>query len=227
LDRSKTDTSYQHPSICDTLFGDMPISDWPRASTESAGQEPWGTFVAARSCIETGERDHAIVHLKSVTEMPGLESRHYAQAWHFLRQLGVTPPEHKAKELYGVVVEVGLDTGLEVVAAYTDLSARYLHASGSMIVWDAPDREIETAIQALLDAARPVVARIGPWEGERRPAPGKGNVRLSMLTPSGIHFGEGGMNVLSADPMGGPVIAAAAHLMSELVRKTQTQPQSS
>ena len=57
------------------------------------------------------------------------------------------------------------------------------------------------------------------------PAPAQGNVRLSMLTPSGIHFGEGDMNVLSADPMGGPVIAAAAQLLSALVDKTQTQGQ--
>jgi hypothetical protein len=215
--------SEKHPpkstSIRDTLFGDMPVSEWPRA--DAADQEPWRTFVAARSCIHAGERAQAVAHLESVTEMPGLESRHYLQAWHFLRQLDITPPAHKAKELYGVVVEVGLGTGLEMVAGYADLSARYLHASGSMIIWEVPDETIGTAIRALLDTARPVVAQIGPWEGERRPPPGQNAVRINMLTPSGLHFGEGPWNVLSSDPMGSPVLAAAASLMAELVGKTQ------
>jgi hypothetical protein len=149
--------------------------------------------------------------------MDGLESRIYLQAWHFLRQLKVEPPEQIAQHLYGVVVEVGLDTGLEVVAAYTDLSARYLNYTGSVIIWEPMEGEIEAAIHALLDAARSVVPKIGPWEGERRPAPPKGHGRISMLTPSGIHFGEGRMDVLAADPMGGPMIAAATNLLTALV----------
>jgi len=222
-DQSETSNSAPQISIRDTLFGDMPLSDWPRADAAHTDQEPWNAFVAARSCLQAGDQEQAIAFLQSVTDMSGLESRHLAQAWHFLRQLGVVPPEHQAKELYGVVVEVGLETGLEIVAAYSDLSARYLHASGSMIAWELPDPTIEKAAQALLDAARPIVAQIGPWEGERRPAPANGVVRLSMLTPSGIHFGEGPMNALSADPMGGPVINAATQLLAALVDKTQSQ----
>lgn len=210
-------------ALCDTLFGDVPLSDWPRADTESEEHEPWRTFVAARICLQASARDQAIAHLKSVTEMPGIESRHYLQAWHALRQLGVSPPEQKAKELYGVVVEMGLDAGLEILAAYADLSARYLHFSGSIIVWDAPDAAITGAIQTLLESARPVVARIGPWEGDRRPPPARGSVRINMLTPSGIHFGEGGIDVLSADPMGGPMLAAAAELIRRLVDKVPSQ----
>jgi hypothetical protein len=218
----ETDQGDSHASIRDTLFGDVPLSDWPRADATNANEGPWSAFIAARGCIQAGNHEQAIAHLQSVTEMSGLESRHYVQAWHFLRQLGVAPPEHVAKELYGVVVEAGLDAGLEIVAAYSDRSARYLHASGSMIVWDVPDQTIGAAAQALLNAARPVVAQIGPWKGERRPAPAKGMARLSMLTPSGIHFGEGDMNVLAADPMGGPVLTAATQLLTALVNKTQS-----
>jgi len=195
----------------------MPLEEYAKPDMTGTDSEPWSTFTAARAALESQDRAKAIAYLQSVTEMDGLESRIYLQAWQFLRQLDVKPPEQIAKHLYGVVVEAGLDTGLEVVAAYTDLSARYLNYTGSVIIWEPMVGEVETVIQALLDAARSVVAQIGPWEGERRPAPPKDYVRVSMLTPSGIHFGEGRMDVLAADPMGGPMIAAATELVTALV----------
>ncbi len=42
-------------------------------------------------------------------------------------------------------------------------------------------------------------------------------VRLNMLTPSGLHFGEGPFQVLAGDPMGGPIVAAALALMQRLI----------
>jgi hypothetical protein len=39
-----------------------------------------------------GDTKDAVAALAAVTVMPGLESRHYLQAWHFLRGLGQQPP---------------------------------------------------------------------------------------------------------------------------------------
>jgi hypothetical protein len=46
-------------------------------------------------------------------------------------------------------------------------------------------------------------------------------VRINLLTPSGLHFGQGAFEVLASDPMGGPVIGSATRLMQELIAKSQ------
>ncbi len=71
---------------------------------------------------------------------PGLESRHYLQAWHFLRAAGIQPPEQWAQFVLGVVVEVGMPGGADLVAAYADGSARFYSHAGGGVVWDAQRR---------------------------------------------------------------------------------------
>src|SRR5512145_760321 len=110
-------------TIRDTLFGDLPMTHWP--SDSSLSMEPWASFVQARKYIEKMKDSSAVTTLKQITDMPGLESRHYLQAWHFLRLLRVNPPPDKAKTVYGVIVEVAVQRGADLVAAYADHTARY------------------------------------------------------------------------------------------------------
>jgi hypothetical protein len=201
----------------ETLFGDMPLADWG-----AHPGEPWAAFAEAKRYLDTQQTAKGIETLHAITTRVGLESRHYLQAWHFLRQLGVNPPDAQVKELYGVVVEVALDKGLDIVAAYADLSARYYNFSGKgSIIWEHPDRSLDAEIEALLNEGRTVVNQIGPWEQARPPAPTRGQVRLNMLTPSGLHFGQGPFETLAADPRGGPLITAATQLMQALIAKVQ------
>jgi len=201
----------------DLLFGDMPLSEWPKDS--SLQTSPWNLFIEARNHLETKKNAPAITALQKITEMPGLESRHYLQAWHFLRSLGVNPPEDKAKTVYGVVVEVGMKKGADILAAYLDHTARYLNYSGSGVIWERPDDSLDAEMDALLAAGQDVANRIGPWEPPRPPAPTNGNVRLNMLTPSGLHFGYGGFDILNNEPMGRALISPATLLMQKLTSK--------
>ena len=198
----------------------MPFSGWPGASSTAQDAEPWLSFVQARSQLGAGHQEAAKQALRRVLAMPALESRHYLQAWHFLRGLGEQPPAGEAKRLYGVVVEVALESGLDIVAAYADGTARYFNYTGAGVVWERPDDSLERTIGALLDAGREVVEKIGPWEEARPSAPPAGQVRINLLAPGGLHFGQGGFDVLASDPMGGPVIAAATRLMQELIART-------
>jgi hypothetical protein len=207
------------PEIRDTLFGDRPLSEWPQRDHANAKFEPWSWFVQARSYLEAGNKPSAIAVLQKITEAPALESRHYLQAWSFLRPLGVTPPEAKAKVVYGVVVEVGMDEGLDLLAAYMDHTARYYNYTGAGVIWEAPDHSLNGQIDDLLREGQTVVYQIGPWEEARPAPPPHGYVRLSMLTPSGLHFGQGDFGVLANDPMGGPLITAATTLMQSLIKK--------
>lgn len=203
-------------TLRDTLFGDLPIEHW--AKDENAHLEPWSLFVKARKSLEAKDNTSAIAALIQVTELPGLESRHYVQAWNFLRGLGVNPPADQAKIVHGVVVEVGMPKGVDIVAAYSDGTARYLNFSGAGEIWERPNDSLDAEIKALLEAGQTVANLIGPWDKERPEAPTNGNVRLNMLTPSGLHFGYGGFETLSKDPKGAALINPATQLMLKLTQ---------
>jgi hypothetical protein len=202
--------------IRDLLFGDLPAESWP-VDTSNSPHAPWKLFVSARTFAAAGDNENAKQKLREVLALTGLESRHYLQAWHFLRELGEQPLPREAKNLYGVVVEVALDEGVDVVAAYADHSARYFNYSGAAIVWDRPNGSLDGVIDALLSAGKTVAEQIGPWDGPRPAAPPTGQARISLLVPAGLHFGQGPYQALAADPMGGPVLGAALTLMQSLI----------
>ncbi|MCL4273650.1 MAG: hypothetical protein KJZ77_07235 [Anaerolineales bacterium] len=204
------------PTLRDTLFGDMPMSKWPEG--ETATGEPWTLFIEARNQLDKKDKNAAIATLQRITDLSDLEPRHYLQAWHFLRSLGVNPPADKAKIAYGVVIEVGMEKGADIVAAYTDFNAYYVNFTGAATIWQHPDNSLDAEIDALLKAGQMVAEKIGPWDKARPAPPTNGNVRLNMLTPSGLHFGEGGFNVLSQDPMGKALIDPATALMLRLTK---------
>jgi hypothetical protein len=205
--------------IRETLFGDMPLDAWPNGG-ETTDEMPWGAFVSARVHLQSGNPSDAITWWRHILEQPGLEPRQYLQAWHFLRQHGEQPPPDVAKQVLGVVVEVAMPEGLDLLAAYPDHSVRYYNYSGAGIVWEHPDASLDGQIDQLLNAARQVVSMIGPWEQARPAPPPRGQVRMSFLTPSGLHFGQGPMDALSRDPLGGRVIQLATVLMRGLMAKT-------
>jgi hypothetical protein len=208
--------------IRDLLFGDAPITAWRPMDGKPETTEPWASFAVARAALETGDIRKAVTALQSIVASNRQESRQYLQASHFLRQLGVQPAPERAKQVMGVVVEVQMRTGLDTLAAYADHTARYINHGGRMIVWEAPGNDMAQRIDALLNAGERVAKAIGPWEEPRRGPPPKGHVRLNMLTPSGLHFGEGPLEILSRDPMGGPVIAAGTVLMQALIERAQS-----
>lgn len=202
------------PSVRDTLFGDRPIDDW---GAHTGGV--WDHFAQARQAIANREPQRAIAALQAVIATPGLESRHYMQAWHCLRQLGVAVPPGREKELFGVVLEVPVEGGLDLLAAYADGSSRYYNYTGAGEVMDAPDDAIRALTERLLEAGRATVSLIGPTGEPRRGPPGPGMIRLNFITPAGLHFGQGPFEAIQADPKGGPVIAAAIALMQALVER--------
>jgi hypothetical protein len=210
------------PQIRDVLFGDVPISQWPKDST-SPEAEPWASFVEARTQVASGRTEAAVEALQRILAMPDLESRHYLQAWHFLRQAGIQPDPEVSRQLHGVIVEFTRAEGLFIVAAYADLRARCFHDSGAAVVWEAPraDTALDQAVRDVLSAGKVVSDVIGVWEQERPPAPSTGQARINMLTPGGLRFGQGPFDVLAGDALGGPVISAAVQLMQALTAKSR------
>lgn len=220
LRRNPSPSSSSVQGMRDTLFGDMPLDAWP-PSGAAAEQEPWRSFVKAREAIAAGQTAEAIAAWRCISEMPSLESRHYAQAWHFLRTYGVQPPADKAKLLLGVVVEVSMHAGVDLLAAYPEHTARYWNYSGKSIVWEHADQSLDPFIDALLRSGEQILRIIGPWEKPRPPVPPVGHMRVNLLAPSGLHLGEGPVDVLSADPLAKPAVEAATVLMQQLIALPQ------
>ena len=204
------------PSVRDTLFGDGPLTSWPVG--DHADREPWVTFVTARRYVAAGDIGNAVVGWQRVVAMPGLEARHHVQAWTFLRQYGVPPRAAEAKRLLGVVVEVDRGpAGLDLLAAYPERTARFYAGTGGGIAWERPDPTLDAPIGALLDAAKAVLDRIGPWTQPRLPPPPPDHIRLNFLAPSGLHFGQAPFAVFEQDALAGPVVRAATALLQELM----------
>ena len=70
----------------ETLFGDIPIDFWSKTTTE-----PWISFNHVKESLKNENKKQAIDILHRITTTENLESRHYLQAWFFLRQLGEKP----------------------------------------------------------------------------------------------------------------------------------------
>jgi hypothetical protein len=221
FDFLKTKKVPQPPQIRDTLFGDMPMSRFLAISSEVLALEPWSSFLVAKQLIDSGEPKAAAEDLQQIIGTPQLESRHYLQAWHFLRELGMNPHKDEERTLLGVVVEVGMEKGLDLVAAYPDHHARYYNFSGAGVVWERPNDLLDKAIDDLLRVGMATAQAVGVWKENRPPAPARGQARINLLTPGGLRFGQGPIDALGKDRLGGPVLASAFRLMQALINLTK------
>lgn len=162
-----------------------------------------------------------IAALRAIADDASHESRLRVLAYNRLRAIGETVP---AKILLGVVVEVGLEKGLDVLAAFVDRRARYINESEKMSVFESPLPDLEAPITSLLVAAQTVVDKIGPWNKPRLPPPINGNIRMNFLVSDGLYFGQGPIADLQQDAVAGPVIAASVALLRAVIDQTLQQP---
>ncbi len=197
-------TPYQNPSLnglYDMLFCDN--MEPYQGNNTAPDQQPWATLFSATPNE---------AQLLSIAEDAAQESRVRLLAALRLKEFAQQPQP----TLLGVIVEVALEEGLDVVAAYSDGSARYLNHSGKAIIWESPTEDSNQLISNILHHSITVVKQIGPWDGERMPPPSAGMVRLNFLVSGQLYFGQGPMDVFFNDPMAGPVLNATLQLMQFL-----------
>ncbi len=177
---------------------------------------PWVLLAAAHVKLKMDEAAEAGRLLRAVTLISN-EARLRLWAWHNLRQLGKYPSTDLARQVLGVIIEVPFEERQDVLAAYADGSARYINHQGGMIVWDRVDETITPLVMNVIRVAQPVGA---PQEERLDDAVPPDQVRLSVLTPGGIHAWQGapGENQALA-----PVFAGMADLLRALVQVTMEQ----
>ena len=149
------------------------------------------------------------------------EGRARYLAYSLLRNAEKAVPE---KILLGVIVEVGLPEGLDVLAAYSDGGVRYINKTGKLAVFEGVP-QVRPLVQDVLDAAQGVVANTGPWLGARLAPPRVGNIRISFLVSDGLYFGQGPAAQMQKESMAAPLIRKATVLLQAVVElsiKSQT-----
>lgn len=183
---------------------------------------PWSHFFDANDALRKGEDDKAILFLKQITDADGLDTRIYLQAWRILRNLGVMPEESLLRQIQGIVIEYHMKEGLDILAAFSDHSARYWNYSGTGIVWEKPDDpDVDKLIDELLEVGQEIINQLGIAEKPTPSIPARGSVRIFLMAYGGSCFGEGGFNELSKDAMGKYAIGAGYNLMTGLMKKQQ------
>lgn len=203
------------------LFADESLEGIAARASADGESGPLGLFAAAHRAAVAGDEPAAIKALQGIIALPDLETRVCLQAWRCLRDMKVAPPDDLAGKIQGIVVEVPVGAGHDLVAAYGDHTARYYNFAGGGVVWEIPEDEVDRLIDELLARGQNIVNATGIWDQPRPPAPGKGIARVNALTFGGLHFGEGEFSILAADPLGGPAIKAAFVLMQALIVRQQ------
>lgn len=132
-----------------------------------------------------------------------------------------------AKELLAVIVEVGLEGGLDVLASFKNGTARYINQTGKIIIWEQTDDEqVNKITRDLFLKSEPVVSQIGPWDKPRKQHPARGMARISFLVSDGLYFGEAPVNDLFNDKLAKPALLSATRLMQYLTEKVwEKKPQ--
>lgn len=194
-----------------------------RLQADAKSVFPWSNFVAANQALKEGDNAKAISQLKQIVETQGLNTRIYLQAWHTLVSLGELPVETLRGYTQGVAIENHMDQGLDIVAAYADYTARYWNYTGTGIVWETRDPDIDKLIFNLLSVGFEVTKRIGLGVRDTPPVPQKGYVRIYIMAYDGSTLGEGPYDQLSKDQMGGAAIGAAFNLMTGLMKKQENR----
>lgn len=119
--------------------------------------------------------------------------------------------------LLGVVVEVPVAGGLDVLAVFKDGRIRYVNHSGRLAVIETPPDQMAIKGDRVMRAGEAAIGRIGPWDKARLPPPQNGRARLTFLVSDGLYFGEGPRAALARDAVGGPVLSAATDLLLAIV----------
>lgn len=145
------------------------------------------------------------------------ESRIRILAYNALRAAGNAVPQ---KVYLGTIIEVRLPAGLDTLAVFADGRARYINHSGKIAVVEGSPNPFDVEIKGVVDASKPIIAAIGPWENARLPAPKLGNIRMTFLVSDGLYFGDGPMNMMQQERIAAPLISAATTLLMKLVERT-------
>jgi len=185
------------------LFCDEP---WRFKPADGQAPAPWQTLLFSEKPAPDAVR--------ALAEDRSAEARTRALAYRWLRGNGHAVPK---RQLLGVVVEVALPGGLDVLATFADGGIRYINHTGRLVFVEGGLPDTGPIVERLYAASRNVIARIGPSDERRRPPPAQGAIRLTFIASDALYFGEGPMSTMQQDALAAPVIQVATELLQRVV----------
>jgi hypothetical protein len=160
---------------------------------------PWYWTVLAYAQQQLGDFMGARESLRTIFTLPELETRMVLLAWAARRELGDGPDDETANHVLGVVVEIGVDSTIVIMAGYADGTSRLLLGSGGGVLGEKEDFPPETVVGAmnLVRAAQPFVSKV-PLE-QNQQLPTARQVRFALLTAGGIHVAKATLDQLERE----------------------------
>ena len=204
------------------LYADIPLKRWPDflGSAGDAPPEAHSRRLLAAAAAAGGDREGARATLRALADAPVVETRAKLLAWRGLRDLGEKPPADVSRVPRGVVCEVSLPHGLDVLACYEDRTARLRGAAGSVVLWEARAPDVDALIDGVLAQAPALADAVGP-HGDLGLILPSGMAALTVLTYAGRHLRPEGLDKLrSGKSTLSPLFAAATQLFVALTQRT-------
>jgi len=199
------------------LFADQTLDDVLTSLDKKAAREgAWILLSKAAEHMQQARVDRAAKVLLKVAGNPAMETRILLWSWTALRSLGFHPKSHEADDIKGVVIQVPMDSGADVLAAYADETARYVNHSGKIIVWELADTTITAIIRKLLESCEHLCGVVVDASANHSV---KDMVRVTLLTFNGNRFAEASMQSLASNPIN-QVLAVGAELMTNLIKRS-------
>lgn len=201
---SLTYAPYQNERL-DALYN-LQFCEFPELNPNSSHQH--------RLCQQLLTTDHTPRILQSLAFNEGEETHIRIQAFQKMRQQQLPVPY---KLLLGVIIEVGLGEGLEILSVYTDERVRYISAEKRLAVVETPTPALEQLIHKLLQDANTYMKDLSPCHSPRHQPPSYGCARFTFLASDGIYVGEGEFKHLQEIPQAADLIDDALNLLHEII----------
>ena len=169
------------------LFGDQPLEQvlMLTESEPCSKDRTWLALTDAVASMRAANRGRTIELLLGIAANADIEARVLLWIWTTLRQLGVRP-DLDGSEIKGVVIQVAVRGGMDVLAGYVDGTARYVNHKGRIIVWDLPDATVPGLVRELLECCS-LLSRhrsLAMLDGSAPDVPSDG-ARVTLLTCNG------------------------------------------
>ena len=161
-----------------------------------------------------GRSSDKLERLRREANNPAQDSRDRVLAYCKLRHEGVrvAPPV-----FLGVVFEMGIGVSHDALGAYDDGSIRYFNHGEQLLVFERGMVQLGPFVRAVMKEAPAAARAFGLAAERRRPPPGPGMVRLTVLSSDGPYVCQGPMAQIEHDRDAAPLFAAASNLLNAVV----------
>jgi hypothetical protein len=164
--------------IYNLLFCDNP--EVLRSSFKGEPSGPWKTLFS---------QEASDAELEAIASDEKLETRLRIMAFNALKG----HPAKNSRDILGLILEVGMEGGLETLAIYQDYRVRYINSSEEMLFWETRDPEIDSKIANLLDLSRAVITELNMINQPRPAPPARDKYHLTVVASDGLQLYQGRM----------------------------------